>query len=169
MSGDIKIVHLSPKDWKIYKELRLSALKVEPQAFGKSYKDAAGDPDNKWIERLTVTQTGKRWSVFAQVNNELIGMLEATIHSDEPNRVWLHATYVEKKYRGKGIAERMMKQILYEISESNAPKIVKLGVNKKQVAAVNLYEKLGFVTVDKQDYIMGNGVKAKELVMEKQL
>ena len=41
---------LTPKEvsWEDYKNLRLEALKNEPQAFGSSYKDQVNNADDIW-------------------------------------------------------------------------------------------------------------------------
>ena len=169
MKDSVEIVHLSPQNWESYKQLRLRAIEAEPQAFGKSYKDASSEPDENWRKKLESTGSGKSWSVFAKVDGKLVGMLAATLHPQEPDRVWLHATYVEKEYRRQGIAQNLMGTILQEIAKSNAPKKIKLGVSKKQTAAVELYKKFGFKVIGEQDYVMGNGEKVREFIMEKQL
>lgn len=169
MNNQVEIIHLSPKDWKSYRELRLRALKTEPQAFGKSYKEAVNEPYEKWRNRLESSGQGERWSVFAKFNGKLIGMIEASIHSDDSNKVWLHATYVDKNLRGQGFAKKLMEQIISDITNSNAPKKLKLGVNKNQTAAIRLYKEFGFEVVGEQDYIMGDNKKVRELLMEKQL
>lgn len=169
MENLVEIVHLSANDWREFKELRLKALKDEPQAFGKSYEEAAKDSDDAWKSRLESAGSGRSWSVFARVNGKLVGMIGAGIHSDEPDKVWIHATYVDSDYRGRDIAKKLMQTILEEIESVSPDKIVKLGVNKEQIAAVELYKQFGFKVTGEQDFIMGNGEKVREFVMEKQL
>src|SRR6266545_3805166 len=42
----------TPDEWRAYKELRLRALRDEPQAFGEPYQHAAALPDARWRRRL---------------------------------------------------------------------------------------------------------------------
>lgn len=41
----IQVVTLQPSKWQEYKNLRLLALKEEPQAFGSTYEENAKRPD----------------------------------------------------------------------------------------------------------------------------
>lgn len=166
---DIEIIQLPVKRWKEFKDLRLKALKDDPQAFGASYEEVAKRSESYWKESLQDAIDGKSWCLFASFNNRLVGMLAASIHKDEPNRVWLHATYVDKNFRGKDIAKKLMQQMLENLKSSLAPKVIKLMVNKIQLPAGNLYKSFGFKIVDEQDFVMGNGQKARDLIMEKNL
>lgn len=169
MKHEIQIVHLDPGDWQKYKDLRLRALKHAPQAFGASYDDTIIRPDEYWRNRLEQHGKGQSWSLFAQMNTDLVGMLEAAIHSTDPDRVWLHAMYVDEAYRGLGIAGKLMEAILQELSLSQAPRIVKLGVNQQQLPAVNLYKRFGFEIIGEMDYTMGSGETVREFIMQKAL
>ncbi len=169
MHDAVEITHLLPKDWEQYKELRLKGLKEEPQAFGESLKSALSKTDKDWQDKLQQVLEGKSWLVFARVDGVLVGMLEADIHSDEPEKVWLHATWVNKESRRKGIAKKLMEKILQEISSSNAPRIVKLQVNQVQTPAVNLYKEFGFKIIAEEKFIAGNNELANDFLMEKHL
>jgi hypothetical protein len=43
--NNIEIITLKPEEWKQYRDLRLRALKEEPQAFGSTYEDISKHPD----------------------------------------------------------------------------------------------------------------------------
>lgn len=62
-----------------------------------------------------------------------------------------------------------METTLEELSLSQAPRTVKLGVNQQQLPAVNLYKRFGFEIKEETDYTMGNGEIVKEFIMEKNL
>jgi len=49
---DIKVIPASQINWSDYRDLRLEALKLEPQAFGSSYEDEMNDPQANWEFRL---------------------------------------------------------------------------------------------------------------------
>lgn len=102
--GFSEIIQLSPNEWQEYKSLRLRALKNAPQAFGASYAGTVSKPDEYWRDRLEQHGKGQSWSLFAQVDKDLVGMLEAAVHASDPDKVWLHAMYVDEAYRGLGVA-----------------------------------------------------------------
>ena len=72
---DIQIITRLPVErWRKYRELRLRALKTDPQAFGQSWEEAVKHPEERWRERLIDAAQGKSWLVFAERDGELIGM-----------------------------------------------------------------------------------------------
>ena len=64
---------------QLYKELRLRALREEPQAFGSSYEANVNKPDSYWVERLNDVKSGNGWLVFAEINDKLVGMNSCTL------------------------------------------------------------------------------------------
>lgn len=163
----VEIIQLPVAEWEKYKELRLRALKEDPQAFGSNYNDSLMFPDTKWQERLQKVVDGESWAVFARQGEELVGMMFAMKEADE-GVVSIVSVYVANEARGQGISGRLMSTIIRQLGE-NKISLIKLSVNQDQQAAVGLYKKFGFEEVGKEDGIMGNGVKQTELLMEKKL
>ncbi|MBI2011554.1 hypothetical protein HYS91_02180 [Candidatus Daviesbacteria bacterium] len=62
----IEIIKLNPNRWEEYKELRLQALKENPEAFGSTYEEAADKPDKEWKSRLEKVQKLKNYWMFLQ-------------------------------------------------------------------------------------------------------
>ena len=82
-SETVAVIHLSPEEWRAYKELRLEALQTEPQAFGASYADSLRKPDSYWQMRLreAAVEQGS-WLLFAREQSRLIGMIGAWVNDD---------------------------------------------------------------------------------------
>lgn len=69
----IEIVSLLPSQWEEYKNIRLRALKEEPQAYETKYIDAYNEPGEEWEKRLAAAQIGKtQWLSFAKQGNNLV-------------------------------------------------------------------------------------------------
>ncbi len=165
--GNIKVVHLSPSQWQQYKELRLEALKNEPQAMLTAYEKAKDYSDEEWQSRL---EKSSQNIYFAEKENSLAGMTGIKFgempKSEHVVTIW--GVYVKPEYRGLGVAKKMLQTIMAELDAN--PKVVKvsLGVVASQIPAYNLYKSLGFREVgvqEKQIYVGGSYYD--EILMEK--
>lgn len=166
----MEIIKLPVSEWKSYKEIRLRALKEDPQAFGAAYEDAVKFDESEWRRRLENAENSDRsWLWFAQENQKIVGLIGAYMEKDATNEATIVSVFVPKEERGKGISSLLMDKIISELSAKPYLKKINLTVNKDQVAAVNLYTKFGFVKVGEQNFKMGNGQKAVEFVMERQI
>lgn len=165
----VEIVRLPPEQWRAYKDLRLEALKNEPQAFGSSYAGSLNIPDADWRTRLENAARGKgHWLLFAREKDALVGMIGAFIE-DAPGIAMIVSVYVAKAARGRGISKKLMTAILAELTRSQSVETARLTVNKDQFAAVALYRGFGFKVLREEEAAMGDGKSYIEYVMEKPL
>jgi RimJ/RimL family protein N-acetyltransferase len=161
-SSSIKIGMMSPNRWKEYKELRLKALKEDPQAFGFSYEEEVDTPDKKWQAKLRKSQEKKsRVIIFASDKNRLVGMIVARLETEQIKQehvAEIVGFFVEKTYRGQGIGEKLFGRILEELK--TLPKIIKveLYVNPRQTSALAIYRRFGFQEIGtfRKELKMGN-------------
>ncbi len=139
----MEIVKLATDQWEDYRNLRLRALRKDPQAFGASYKTNLSYSEEEWKRRLKNAVEGKTdWLLFAKENSNLVGMLGAYMEKGDPHTATLVSMYVPKEERRKGIAARLMEAMLSELSQKVFVKRAKLTVNEKQTVAVSLYKKI---------------------------
>lgn len=154
---DVQIVRLASKDWKLYKELRLRALKEEPHAFGSSYEENVIKSDVSWAQGLEeASQEKTQWLVFAKLNNKIVGMIAAHLEK-ELDTAHIISTYVSPEERGKGIAKKLMNSLLIRLKQNNQIKKIIIDVNPTQSTAFNLYKSSGFKITKKHKYLMGDG------------
>tara|TARA_R110002111_G_scaffold54910_1_gene94659 strand:- start:16 stop:510 length:495 start_codon:yes stop_codon:yes gene_type:complete len=135
----IQIKKLQTKDWKIWKELRLEALKFSPDTFGSSYADTLLWSDEKCQKMLT------DHDLFgAFMKNTLIGISGFFIYEPEKmkHRGCLFGLYIRETHRNKGAANLLVKQIITQASG----KVIQLHctVTTDNAAAIKLYQKHGF-------------------------
>lgn len=155
--NNIEIVSLLPEDWQQYRDLRLRALKEEPQAFGSTYEDNSKHPDEYWQQRLEDTiNKSTQWLVFARLNGVLVGMVGAFTEK-EPDNARVIAVYVTPDTRGKGISKMLMKELLARIKTNDNIKKITVDVNPEQEAALNLYKNSGFQIIKKYRMVLGDG------------
>ena len=82
------------------------------------------------------------------INNELVGII---VYEDIFNRFEIDYIVVDCKFRRKGIASELIKSIIILNPEN-----ITLEVREDNIAAINLYKKLGFEVVSKREKYYGN-------------
>ena len=143
----VEIITLPPVRWREAKHLRLEALRAEPTAFASSYEDERSFSDEVWIARLTSAyERDGNLTFFAEIDGKLVGMAGAgwsrkakLCHVAE-----VYGVYVSPRMRGRGIASLLIRRLLEELRSLGQIEKVSLTVNRESIAAVRLYEKLGF-------------------------
>ncbi len=166
---NFQVVQLMPEEWQPYKQLRLEALLLEPQAFSSRYASAIQNPDSYWQGRLVEAQAGqKSWLLFAKENDRLIGMIGAYAE-EESDEVGIISVYVTKEKRGQGVATVLMAAILAEVGKKGVFQKAVLTVNADQTPAVALYRHFGFQIVGEEMEIQGDGNSHPSYIMEKAL
>lgn len=138
----MKIVKLTPADWKKFKKIRLEALKNDSLAFGTYYEEAVERSDDEWKEPL---KKPRSYIFAAKEKDKLIGLVAA--YQEEGKKclhvAYIWGVYVNKEHRGKGIAKKLMKKLIEELKKNGFIK-AKLNVTTIQTVAFNLYKSLGF-------------------------
>ena len=81
--------------------------------------------------------------------------------------LYLSKFYMKADFRRKGIGRKMMNFIINEAKNAGLPKI-RLNVNKYNFA-IDVYKRLGFVTVADEVNDIGNGYVMDDYVMEKSI
>ncbi|HAM88778.1 MAG: Acyl-CoA N-acyltransferase [Candidatus Falkowbacteria bacterium GW2011_GWC2_38_22] len=152
-----KIKKLKKSDWKLYKEIRLEALKNEPSAFGSSYDTEFKRSDEDWQKKFKDIESSKSSKFYyaAQIDEKLVAIGGAF---QEENNEWnIIAIYTKPNNRGKGIGNKLLSSIREELKIRKTLKAF-LRVNVDQLAAISLYKKLGFTILDThKDQLLGDG------------
>ncbi|SRR5258706_3395754 len=162
----IEIITLQPNDWLQYKELRLKALKEEPQAFVSTYEENLKHPDEFWQKRLEEALIGQsQCLLFAKVKNNLVGMVGGFVGDGKDNAEVI-AVFVIKEFRGQGISKILMNELIKTMKHNNVIRRLLVGVNPEQAAALNLYISLGFKIIKKEKMILGDGKEHDSYEME---
>jgi RimJ/RimL family protein N-acetyltransferase len=161
----ITISRVNADRWQDYRDLRLEALKNEPQAFSSSYEEEQLIAETVWRTRIEN-------ALFAIENGKLVSMAGFIRYNHiKTNHVCeIFGVYVRPEYRGKGIGKQLISTVIKEIKNIKGIKKIRIGVNPTQKAAEHIYLKLGFEPVGllKKD-MQVNGKFYDELWMEKHL
>ncbi len=139
----MKIEKLTSKKWQEFKEIRLEALRLEPQAFGDSYEVLVKKSDNYWLKNLN-SKYQFWYGVYDDNSIVGIGSIKFARALKFNHIAHLSGIYVKKEYRGKGIGKLLFKTRIDEAFKNPKIKKLKLIVNLSQKNAINLYKSFGF-------------------------
>jgi len=124
-STSIIVNSLTPQKWEVYREIRLEGLKVDPQAFGRSYEEEKDFPKEKWIERVS-----NPYNIVAIENEKVLGTMSANLTVEDNEKVaHVVGVFVIKEARGKGIGSKLLSEILKRIKKDQSISKIELSVN----------------------------------------
>ena len=134
--------------WEKYKNIRLDAVKDDPEAFSSSLEKELKKTEQEWRKDLSNTDDKFFVTIDDVANNKEAVSMAGAIKAKEG--MWrLISVYTKKDFRRNGFSKEIIEKILEEIKNEKNGKEVYLFVNKseKQDNAIKLYEKLGFKIV----------------------
>lgn len=135
--ADVLIRRLAVSDWAAFREVRLTALRDAPEAFGSTAADAERLSDDAWRGRLR-----DRAVFLAELGSHRAG-LAAGIRADQPEDAELVSMWVAPAWRGCGIGHRLVEAVLgWAAGERFSG--VRLWVADGNAVAERLYARHGF-------------------------
>jgi RimJ/RimL family protein N-acetyltransferase len=140
------IRRIEPDDWKLLRDVRLRALREDPQAFLATHEQEAAFPDAQWQERAS---PGNGASFVAVTADEAEG-LATGIAPGDPATVILVGMWVAPARRGTGVAGELVGRVVSWAREQGAARVV-LSVEGGNERAARLYERCGFTETDRLD------------------
>jgi len=119
------------------------------------WKFTGSKPDRKitpdieldWIRKVMKEENSKRFAICLKRNDKYIGNVQLT--NIEDGVAEFHIFIGEKKHWGKGIATQATNQILKIVNYKLNLNEVYLFVKPENIAAVKVYQKIGFKKTDK--------------------
>lgn len=121
-------------------------------------------------DSLKKIRENKKVMLVANDGEKIVGITEVSLGRERQDHVGELGISVRKEYRGIGLGEFLMREILKLAQKRLKPKIFRLSVFANNDIAQNLYKKLGFkkvATIPKQ--LQYNGKLVDEMVMIKDL
>ena len=126
-------------DWQVCRDIRLRALREEPQAYESTLDEEQHLADQQWRDRLV------RASTFLAVDHEnVVGMAVADPHDDGDTLIV--AMYVVPDARGRGIAAGLIDEIRRMAVSRGSSRLV-LDVADGNATAERSYRRYGFVPI----------------------
>ena len=135
-----QIRRLEPSDAALYREIRLEALRKNPEAFGSTFERENAQP-LAWFEAVI----GRADIFGAFVDGRLAGIagFSAQEGSKQAHKGVLWAMYIRDDARGSGIGKMLVATILDHAR--GRVEMVQLTVVSENEAAYRLYRAMGFV------------------------
>ena len=162
----IEIRRLLPADAALYRDIRLEALRVSPEAFGSAYETESAHPVEWFADRL------KRGAVIlgAFRGGELAGIVGfvAAEGPKQRHKGELVSMYVRPAARCAGVGRRLIDAALELAAET--VELVLIAVVKGNEQAHRLYRSAGFVEYGlEQRALKFDGRYYDEILMAKDL
>ncbi len=157
---------LTELDALAFQGLRLRSLQECPEAFASSYEEEVGTPLEEIERRLQAKPDSAVFGAFK--DSELCALVglrrESMVKLAHKSFIW--GVYVAPEVRGRGVGGRVLSQALSYAARVLRTRQVNLGVNTKNLAAIALYKKLGFVEYGlERGYLVAGGELQDEYLM----
>lgn len=139
----VRIQRLYEADWEQFREIRLRALRQDPQAFSTTAAEAAQLSEAEWRASLRA-----RAAFVAEDGVRLVGLVsgiaaEPSESGDHADAAELISMWVDPDYRGRGIADQLVETVVaWAVAEGYTR--VRLCVIEGNSAAERLYRRHGF-------------------------
>ncbi|TVY03994.1 GNAT family N-acetyltransferase [Paenibacillus cremeus] len=136
---------LDEPDARSYQEIRLSALKINPEAFGSTYEREVIFSLETVIERMKPTRDKFVLGAFND-NGSLVGIVafvrESGLKTAHKGNVF--GMYVAPEMRGQGLAKTLMLELIRKAKDCDGLEQINLAVISENGIAKKLYKSLGF-------------------------
>jgi RimJ/RimL family protein N-acetyltransferase len=135
-----QIRRLEPADAALYRDIRLEALRKNPEAFGSTFEREEAQPLS-WFEAVI----GRADMFGVLVDGKLVGIAGFSVQEGlkRAHKGLLWAMYVRDDARGSGIGKMLVAAILDDAR--GRVEMVQLTVVSENKAAHRLYQAMGFV------------------------
>lgn len=141
----MKIRVLDVPDARLYQDIRLSALKINPEAFGSTYEREVKFSLGTVIERMKPSRDKFLLGAFDD-SGSLVGIVafvrESGLKTAHKGNVY--GMYVAPEIRGQGIGESLMLELIYKARNCEGLEQINLTVISENEFAKKLYKSLGF-------------------------
>jgi ribosomal protein S18 acetylase RimI-like enzyme len=167
----VDIVILEPTDWRVFKAIRLEALKLEPHAFGSTYQFEAEQTAAFFRQRLTNNTVFALWEDLSGKSGSARGMLAIGPFkgAQEKHKAFLWGMYIQADLRGSGFASELLQTAL-DVAAQQVEQVL-LTVTASNTVALNLYRRAGFKEYGKEPRALklADGGYEAEILMVKVL
>jgi ribosomal protein S18 acetylase RimI-like enzyme len=136
---------LSPRDAAQYRQVMLHAYGHAADAFTSTPQERAAEPLSWWANRLGSVD-GLSVAFGVRAGDALTGVLalEFSSRTKTRHKALLVGMYVMPDWRGQGLARALIRGALAHAEAREHITVVQLEVTEGNVAAIALYQSLGF-------------------------
>lgn len=138
----VHVEEISNDQWERLRAIRISSLASDPQAFGAIASDEDRLAEEIWRERLS-----KEDYIVGSVSGCDVGIMSIEVLAgDFGATCWIGGCWINPETRGQGVFRAMFDYVDSHAATRNWT-VQGLGVWQDNLAAIAVYEKLGFVAM----------------------
>jgi ribosomal protein S18 acetylase RimI-like enzyme len=137
----VTLYAITVEDWRLFRELRLEALRDAPYAFRSTLNDWQDerDTEERWRKRIADVA----FNIIAYLGEAPSGMVSAT-NPDAGGVSELISMWVSPAARGKGVGDALVHAVICWAANNHVKKL-SLDVREDNGRARALYDRHGFV------------------------
>ncbi|NUS64022.1 MAG: GNAT family N-acetyltransferase [Saccharothrix sp.] len=135
----MRLRRLGPDDWATWRDIRLTALGSDPEAFGSTLVVERAFDEARWRGLMTPEHGVK---VVAE-DPEPVGLVAGVPHEIHSDVLYLYSMWVKPEFRRRGVGEALVGDVLAWAREHGWAR-VQLRVFQGNETARRLYARLGF-------------------------
>jgi GNAT superfamily N-acetyltransferase len=134
-------------EWRVYRALRLHALRDAPDAFGSTLAREEAFPEDEWAQRLErAAKSPTELPLVVEDDARPIGLAWACIDPDDAEVAALYQVWVDPMYRRRGVGRLVIDSAL-DWARSSGVRQMLLSVALGPGSALDFYRHLGFVEI----------------------
>jgi GNAT superfamily N-acetyltransferase len=142
MNKNVEVSLLGPDQWERLKQIRIRALKANPDAFSADLNEVQTRSKDDWLKDYAIEDY-----LVTSINGVDVGMLYIEVlNGDHGATCWIGGCWTDPTYRGKGVMRALFSFIDENSSVKNWTR-QGLGVWTDNYTAIKAYEYLGFAFV----------------------
>lgn len=135
----IETRRLTPDDWRGFRDIRLTALRDAPYAFGSTYATSSQYTETVWRSRLLAA------AYFVAVQGERsVGLIGGLPLEANPGTALLISMWVAPELRGQGVGSALVERVIAWAHEQGFARL-ELEVTPGNDEAERLYTRCGFI------------------------
>ena len=143
MSQEVIVEIVEADNWARIRNIRLRALKENPEAFGGTFEKESAEDEAAWREKFIKNE----FLVASIAGQDAAMMYIEVLDGDFGATCWIGGCWSDPAYRGKGLFSAMMK---FVDEQDRGWEVQGLGVWNDNYRAIAAYEKLGFVKMGEE-------------------
>jgi GNAT superfamily N-acetyltransferase len=148
----IEIRRTTLDDWLVWKEMRLTALRSAPTAYGETYATAVAGDDHYWQKWWLERADDTAMRSMAYVDGTPAGQVGCLQWRGPDSVPMLIAMWVEQRFRGSGVADALVADVV-DWARDNGFQQLELGVTEGNETALKLYLRHGFESTGRTEYL----------------
>ena len=149
-------------EWRVYRALRLHALRDAPDAFGSTLAREEAFPDDEWVQRLAKgADSPMDFPIVAEDDSRPVGLAWVRIDPVDAKVAELYQVWVDPTCRRRGVGRLVIDSALDWARSSGVRQMV-LSVALGPSSALDFYRRLGFVEVGTPEPLRNGSTSLKQ-------